>query len=523
MRFAVGPRSAVRRSLHPVDAGGVLPDNPTTARWCMLHVYVFSAMLAACEQGMTAEPITGPTTVNPTPMVPVSTPGGPVLTVPPAETVSTVVSSTSVTAPPTASSFAETHSSVGDDAGASGPTEPEEMRGPMPRNETANFPFPQNRGVGACSLPAENRNSDVIAAFEKWKAATVTSDGANGHLRVKRLATDPKLELGSTVSEGIAYGMLIAVYMNEQTMFDEFWKYSQQWLDENGLMHWYINAAGTEVLGSGAASDADEDIAWALIMADRQWGGSGSLDDTYANLAKVQIDRVWEHEVLDGKLFKAGDTWGGWAEVNVSYFAPSYYRTFADVSGNAGWLDVVQTTYDTLANSLREENGNSTNGLVPAWCTSDGEPNNNVWQDGSAPTHYQYDSCRTPFRIGLDYCFHSETRAREYVEKTTGFFSAIGAANIVDGYELDGTPRPEFGNGQSAAFVGPAAVGGMYTPEHGQFVQEAYDQVKKLDLVVGGEYYDLSWTVISLLMMTGNFLDYTTLEPLEAASPSPSL
>lgn len=399
------------------------------------------------------------------------------------------------------------------DTTASAP-EPEELRGPTPASATANFPFPQNRAVGPCTLPSNYRNSDVIAAFDKWKADTVTADGAGGHLRVKRLETDPGLELGSTVSEGIAYGMMIAVYMDDQTLFDELWKYSQLWVNDNGLMHWYINAAGTEVLGSGAASDADEDIAWALVMADRQWGGSGSLSDTYLNTARYQIDLVWQHEVLDGKLLTAGDSWGGWGDVNVSYFAPSYYRTFAEVSGNEGWNDVVETTYDTLSNSLRPENGNSDNGLVPAWCTSDGEPNNNVWNNGEAPTHYQYDSCRTPFRIGLDYCFHSEPRALDYVAKTSGFFSEVGVANIVDGYDLDGTPRPQFSGGQSAAFIGPAAVGAMHSTSYQGFLDEAYTAVAGLDLLVGGAYYDESWTVISLLMMTGNFLDYTKIEPV---------
>lgn len=482
--------------------------------WC-----VATSAFSGCQQG-SAEP--GVIAIAPSPAP------SPVVVAPPSNPAVVPVAPTAVTptstptAEPSASASSEPDlTSVVDssastsEAGETSSAEPPEVRGPTSKSATANFPFPQNRAPGNCSLPADNRNADVVAAFEKWKAATVTEEGANGALRVKRLASDPKLELGSTVSEGIAYGMVIAVYMNEQAMFDGFWKYSQQWLDEHGLMHWYINAAGTEPLGNGGASDADEDIAWALVMADRQWGGSGSLDDTYLNLAKAQIDRVWEHEVLDGKLLKAGDTWGGWGDVNVSYFAPSYYRTFAQVSGNAGWLDVVQTSYDTLTNSLREENGNSQNGLVPAWCTSDGEPNNNVWQDGSAPTHYQYDSCRTPFRIGLDYCFFAETRAQEYVTKTTAFFSNIGAANIVDGYDLDGTPRPEFGNGQSAAFVGPASVGGMYSAEQTAFVQDGYNQVKGLDLVVGGEYYDLSWTVISLLMMTGNFLDYTLVEPVQ--------
>ena len=49
----------------------------------------------------------------------------------------------------------------------------------------------------------------------------------------------------------------------------------------------------------------------------------------------------------------------------------------------------------------------------------------------SDPYHYQYDSCRTPFRIALDWCWFGETRARDYLLKTSNFFSGIGAANTL--------------------------------------------------------------------------------------------
>jgi endo-1,4-beta-D-glucanase Y len=387
------------------------------------------------------------------------------------------------------------------------------MRGPTPATEQANFPFPQNREFENCTYPTRYDNAHVVAAFEKWKTDTVTADGASGHLRVKR-PSEPGLEPNSTVSEGIAYGMLIAVYMNDQTLFDELWKYEQLWVDDKGLMHWYINAAGTEVLGSGAASDADIDMAWALIMADRQWGEGGSLGDSYLNIARALVDKIWQHEILDGKLLLPGDGWGDWGSVNPSYFMPNYFRSFAELTGNPGWLDVVTTSYDILEKSLNAESGNADNGLVPAWCTSEGVPNAGVWQDQSAPTHYQYDSCRTPFRIGVDYCMHGEARALAYVQKTSGFFSGVGVANIVDGYELNGTPRPQEMGGQSAAFIGTAAVGAMHSASHQAFLDEAYTRVAGLDLLVGGLYYEASWTVLSLLMMTGNFLDYTKLEPL---------
>jgi endo-1,4-beta-D-glucanase Y len=404
-----------------------------------------------------------------------------------------------------------TATNAGSGSGGSGGSA--EVRGPLPAANGANFPFPQNRQSQRCSYPMY-RNSDVRSAYERWKADTVTANGAGGHLRVQR-PKDAGLEPNSTVSEGIGYGLIIAVYMNDQPLFDALWQYEQLFLGKNGLMDWYISGNGTDRLGTGAATDADEDMAWALLMADRQWGGKGTLGDTYANIAKHQLDLIYANEIFEMKLVKPGDTWGDWKTVNASYFAPSYYRTFAKASGNDGWNAVVQTSYDTLANLLTMANGNSANGLVPAWSDSDGVPNPKVFGDmQTAPTNYQYDSCRTPFRIGLDYCFNGEARAQTYVAKTSQFFAGIGAKNIVDGYQLNGTPQPQNSSGQSAAFVGPAAVGAMSSASFQALVQGGYDAVATQTLLVGGEYYDESWTVLSLLMLSGNFLDYTAETPL---------
>lgn len=386
-------------------------------------------------------------------------------------------------------------------------------RGPTPATTGVNFPFPQNRQSSRCSYPMYE-NSDVRAAYEWWKSEMVTSDGAGGHLRVKRMPTDSGLDPGSTVSEGIGYGMLLAVFMNDQPLFDELWKYEQQWLSKFGLMDWYIKGDGSMRLGDGAASDADEDMAYALVMADRQWGGNGSLGDSYLNIAKGQIQKMWDHEIQDGKLLKPGDSWmtpDPWSILNVSYFAPSYYRVFAMVSGNNGWNDVVTTSYEMLAASLNDQNKNTGNGLVPAWSTSKGAPTDAAFS--GAPTHYQYDSCRTPFRIGIDYCINGEDRAKDYVAKTSQFFSGVGVSSIVDGYNLDGTPRAQNSSGQSAAFIGPATVGAMSSSSFSSLLEQGYTAVAGHNLLVGGEYYDGSWTVLSLLMLSGNFLDYTQEQP----------
>src|SRR5262245_13474960 len=130
-------------------------------------------------------------------------------------------------------------------------------------------------GAGNCMPPAGANPADAMAAYNKWRTDLVTSDGAGGFLRVRR-PNSASAEVNSTVSEGIAYGMLLAVYAGDQPTFDKLWQYSQLWLDSNGLMDWYINAAGTQRLGTGAASDADEDMAFALVAANARWGGKGS-------------------------------------------------------------------------------------------------------------------------------------------------------------------------------------------------------------------------------------------------------
>jgi hypothetical protein len=400
-------------------------------------------------------------------------------------------------------------------------------RGPTPPANGTNFPFPQNRQMSGCVYPTAYDNNDVTKAYTKWKADLVVSDaGAGGFQRVQRTSSDgvsAATPAGSTVSEGIGYGMLIAVYMGDHALFDNLWKYSQLHLDSNGLMNWSITSAGTNTpMEGGGATDADEDIAWALAMADKQWGSSGSLN--YLTLAKTEIAAIWNHEVYDSKLAGPGDSWGPtdlYGDINISYFAPAYYRLFKQLDGGHAWEAVTQTVYDTILNTLTSGNKNMTNGLVPGWSTSTGG------SSSAGPFNYQYDACRTPFRIGVDWCLEggpaasaataiNPSRAQAYVALTSSFFSGVGAANIVDGYNLDGTPMSSanpVSKGQSAAFLGPAGVGAMSNVSYQPFLNASYNLVKTNSLLVGGAYYDESWTVMSLLMMTGNFLDYTQLTP----------
>jgi hypothetical protein len=265
-------------------------------------------------------------------------------------------------------------------------------------------------------------------------------------------------------------------------------------------------------------------MAFALVMADKQWGSASGLN--YAALAAAQIAAIWNHEVYMSKLAGPGDSWGGanlFNDINISYFAPAYYRVFKQVDSAHDWDAVTQTVYDTIQNALNTGNKNTTNGLVPGWCTSNGG------SSGAGPFTYQYDACRTPFRLGTDWCWNGSrdasaaaainpSRAAAYVALTSSFFGGIGIANMVDGYNLDGsiaTGAHTVAEGQSAAFIGQAAVWAMSSGNYQTFIDAAYARLKTRTLTIGGAYYDECWTMLSLLMLTGNFLDYTAISPAQ--------
>jgi hypothetical protein len=383
---------------------------------------------------------------------------------------------------------------------------------------TGNFPFPQNRDNPYGYHSSLYNNADILAAYNKWYGDCVTSAGAGGNLRVQR-PNEPGLNPNSTVSEGIGYGMVIAVYMNDENLFDNLWRYEQSHLDANGLMNWYIDASGATD-GANGATDGDEDMAWALLMASRQWGGNGTLGSSYQSLAVSQINRVYSTEISGGNPI-GGDSF---TNINPSYFAPAYYREFAATTGQTGWLTAAANSYTILNNNLSQGYGNATNGLDSAWCTSAGVST----ATNNPPYDYQYDACRTPFRITEDYLWFGNASALSYATKTSAFFSAIGVVSLLDGYHLDGTTDPQAPVlpvspspvSQSAAFVGPAGVGGMVSHSYQSFVDNSYSDLVGSKLLQGGFYYDESWTVMSLLMLSDNFLDYNL---YSSPTPTPTL
>src|SRR3954452_3021849 len=159
------------------------------------------------------------------------------------------------------------------------------------------FPFPQNKKSGSCTITSvANAGGTTQNAYSSWKNTFVTANGAGGFLRVQ----SPQ-HSGGTVSEGIGYGMIAAVYVSDRPTFDGLWGYAKLHFDAKGLMNWQISSTGA-ITGQGSATDGDEDMAWALLMASDQWSSLQYLDD-----ARAVIDAMYGSEIAGDGTLKPGD------------------------------------------------------------------------------------------------------------------------------------------------------------------------------------------------------------------------
>lgn len=73
-------------------------------------------------------------------------------------------------------------------------------------------------------------------------------------------------------TEGMSYGMMIAVQLNHQPEFDRLWTFVKNHMAQtNGQIAWHVSTSGS-VLATGGAPDGDEYFATALIFASKRWG-----------------------------------------------------------------------------------------------------------------------------------------------------------------------------------------------------------------------------------------------------------
>jgi len=314
----------------------------------------------------------------------------------------------------------------------------------------------------------------------------------------------------ATVSEGIGWGMLIMIFMdneknNTKKYFDGLYKFYKSYLDANGLMNWKINRYG-DIVGENAATEADENVAMALLFAHKQWGSQGTIN--YLKEAKSLINKIMEHEVeKPNYIVKPGDVWGGAEVLNPCYFDPAYYRIWMSVTEDKNWQKVTVKSYEILNYFYK----NYSTGLVPDWCKEDGSKADIPGCSYS----YRYNACQVPLKMTLDYIWFGTKNselAHNLPHRLSGWIKKRTKENpsqIKDGYNLDGTIIGEYNN---AAFVGPFAVAAMVDTKHQDWLNKTYKHLSNMS--TGGDwgYYPDTLRLVSLLVLTGNMPNFYDIE-----------
>ena len=389
--------------------------------------------------------------------------------------------------------------------------------GPVAVQTLSGFPAAKPYDMGSCKLPAgPSANPAYLApAYLQWKSTFVKGG------KVIR----PENQ-NDTVSEGIAYGMLISANMHDKTTFDSLygtWKANKT---AGTLMTWCLGSGGGSTgtacsTSGGSATDADEDAAFALLQADKIFGGGYKAD------ALQMIKDIWAGDIDSAtKLPKGGSNYGSpsSAVTNPSYFAPAYYAAFKAAGDGNDWDGVISAVYKAINTSLA---GTNSNGLYAAWCS--GTCSAIAKNNDDTDVLYQYDSHRIPMRIGLDVCFGGAhaSDAKTYVGKTTSFFATNanagknGIGRIFDVYDPNTSNVATSGvtpANNSASIIGTAGVGAMADGSNQQFIEDAFQAT--FDIVSRGSldttdtsagaktpysYFNATVGMLTLLMMTGNF------------------
>lgn len=388
-------------------------------------------------------------------------------------------------------------------------------------------PFPQSAKItyklsdGTTAIyPAARKDSDVETFYTYWKSTYVATAGVvNGNQLYRVKFGKSTSEAAQTVSEGQGYGMLITVMMagkdlTAQTTFDGLFRYARAnpSVNDSRLMDWHQPDHSD---GDDSAFDGDADIALALVLADQQWGSTGTIN--YAQEAKNMIAGISASTI--GKTSYL-PMLGDWTEQNgkkynqwtprSSDFMLDNFKAYGFITGNtAYWNTVVQNSHSVI-DTIQAKYAT---GLLPDFITgtslSTVTPAKANFLEGSTDDDYSYNAGRDPWRLGVDALLNNDAKSLSETRKMSTWIQSASGGNaqkIYAGYTLTGT-KLSGSNYFTAFFAAPFGVAAMTGGAAQQkWLNDIYNGVKTLH----EGYYEDSVNLLSLLIMTGNYWGVNT-------------
>ncbi len=275
---------------------------------------------------------------------------------------------------------------------------------------------------------------------------------------------------GGTISEGQSYALQKAVWMNDASTFETVWRWTKHHLrrptDHLLGWRWGDGQFGTShgLMEADNATDADQDIAYALLIAGEQWKNQSYIQD-----GQNIIRDLWRLNVqnVEGQYYLSPGTWSGFKQdyltLDPSYMAPYVYRKFAqyDPKNAQGWIQLADGVYDTLEACTELTQAK----LPPNWCAVrwKTEPGQSrvIFSDrqGAGARDFSYDAFRVYWRMAMDAKLSpspGRDKAKAYLVKHRFLLEYWQKNRLMpEGFTATGTPRTQETSGFA---MGPVLV-----------------------------------------------------------------
>jgi len=221
-------------------------------------------------------------------------------------------------------------------------------------------------------------------------------------------------------SEGMSYGMMIAVQLDKKTEFDALWNWAKTNMYHDspnhpayGFFSWSVKTNGVPN-DEMPAPDGEEYFATSLYFAANRWGNGQGIYNYKAEADRLLND-MKNRELITGPTVKGTMTAGGLFDaehkmvrftpdiVNIehtdpSYHLPAFYELWARWGPEADrifWAQAVSASREFFRKVT-----NPVTGLVPEYANFDGTPWACPWNSNSA--NFQFDSWRTAMNWSVD-------------------------------------------------------------------------------------------------------------------------
>lgn len=264
-------------------------------------------------------------------------------------------------------------------------------------------------------------------------------------------------------TEGLSYGMMVAVQLNKKDVFDRIWRWSKKYLQHQdgpreGYFAWSINPKTMVRNSEGSASDGELYFVTDLLFASNRWGNNTGIN--YYREARRILDAMWKkdgtgniHPFINiaAKQISFVPEGKGYEWTDPSYDLPAFYEVWA-LYARDGHEQFYRDCADTARVFLHRA-CDAVTGLNPDNTYFSGKPFG--W--GRMQPAFRYDSWRVPMNIAMDYVWFGEDKTwqQAYAKRLQNFLRLKGINDFDDQFNTDGT---------TPAFILPA--GGVTKLRH---------------------------------------------------------